>query len=96
MTGQKTGCNWQKMLQLATEKFQSLCNCNQWSGLLQLGSVQFQSFFWSSELDLQTLVCQHPLEPMGEGTVWEHLRVFIPLPTRVSYGFCTTLHYFAK
>ena len=42
--------------QLATEKFQNLCNCNQWSGLLQLGSVRFRSFFQSSELDLWTLV----------------------------------------
>ena len=31
--------------QLATEKIQNLCNRNWWSGLLQLGSVQFWSFF---------------------------------------------------
>ena len=37
-------------------KIQNLCNHNRWSGLLQLGSVQFQSFFQSSELDLRTLV----------------------------------------
>ena len=66
MTGRKTGCNrsrpvffgfsiFQQTSQLATEKFQNLCNCNRWSGLLQLGSVQFRSFFQSSELDLQTL-----------------------------------------
>jgi hypothetical protein len=30
-------------------------NCNWWSSLLQLGSVQFQSYFQSSQLDLQTL-----------------------------------------
>ena len=47
---------FQQTLQLATEKFQNLCNCNRWSGLLQLGSVRFQSFFQSSELDLQTLL----------------------------------------
>ena len=41
--------------QLATEKIQNLCNRNQWSGLLQLGSVWFRSFFQSSKLDLQTL-----------------------------------------
>ena len=41
--------------QLATEKIQNLCNHNRWSGLLQLGSVRFRSFFQSSELDLQTL-----------------------------------------
>ena len=66
MTGRKTGCNqsrpvffgfsiFRQMLQLATEKIQNLCNCNRWSGLLQLGSVRFRSFFQSSELDLQTL-----------------------------------------
>ena len=42
--------------QLATEKNQNLCNRNQWSGLLQLGSVRFRSFFQSSELDLRTLL----------------------------------------
>ena len=47
---------FQQTLQLATEKFLNLCNCNQWSGLLQLGSVRIQSFFWSSRLDLQTLL----------------------------------------
>ena len=41
--------------QLATEKIQNLCNRNRWSGLLQLGSVRFRSFFQSSELDLRTL-----------------------------------------
>ena len=46
----------QQTSQLATEKIQNLCNRNRWSGLLQLGSVRFQSFFQSSELDLQTLV----------------------------------------
>ena len=46
---------FQQTSQLATEKFQNLCNRNQWSGLLQLGSVWFQSFFQSSKLDLQTL-----------------------------------------
>ena len=67
MTGQKTGCNrsrpvffgfsiFQQMSQLATKKFQNLCNCSWWSGLLQLGSVWFQSFFQSSKLDLQTLL----------------------------------------
>ena len=67
MTGRKTSCNlsrlvffgfliFQQTSQLATEKFQNLCNCNRWSSLLQLGSVRFQSFFQSSELDLQTLV----------------------------------------
>ena len=66
MTGQKTGCNWsrpvffgfsifQQTSQLATEKIQKLCSCNRWSGLLQLGSVRFRSFFQSSELDLRTL-----------------------------------------
>ena len=45
---------WQTS-QLATEKIQNLCNRNRWSGLLQLGSVRFRSFFQSSELDLQTL-----------------------------------------
>ena len=66
MTGQKTGCNqsrpvffsvliFQQTLQLTTEKFQNLCNCNRWSGLLQLGSVQFRSFLQSSKLDLRTL-----------------------------------------
>ena len=67
MTGRKTGCNWSRPVffsfsifwqtsQLATEKIQNLCNRNQWSGLLQLGSVRFRSFFQSSELDLRTLV----------------------------------------
>ena len=46
---------FQQTSQLATEKFQNLCNRNRWSGLLQLGSVRFRSFFQSSELDLQTL-----------------------------------------
>ena len=41
--------------QLATENFQNLCNCNWWSSLMQLGSVQFRSFFQSSKLDLRTL-----------------------------------------
>ena len=45
---------WQTS-QLATEKIQNLCNHNRWSGLLRLGSVQFRSFFQSSELDLRTL-----------------------------------------
>ena len=47
---------FQQILQLATENFQNLCNCNWWSGLLQLGSVRFRSFFQSSELDLWTLL----------------------------------------
>ena len=47
---------FQQILQLATKKFQNLCNCNWWSGLLQLGSVRFRSFFQSSEPDLQTLL----------------------------------------
>ena len=67
MSGRKTGYNrsrpvffgfsifWQTS-QLATEKIQNLCNRNRWSGLLQLGSVRFRSFFQSSELDLQTLL----------------------------------------
>ena len=66
MTGRKTGCNlsrpvsfgfliFQQMSQLATEKIQNLCNRNRWSGLLQLGSVQFRSFFQSRKLDLRTL-----------------------------------------
>ena len=70
MTGWKTGCNqsrpvffgflifWQTS-QLATENFQNLCNCNQWSSLLQLGSVRFRSFFQSSELDMRTLSVLH-------------------------------------
>ena len=41
--------------QLATKKIQNLCNHNRWSGLLQLGSVRFRSFFQSRELDLRTL-----------------------------------------
>ena len=66
--GEKTGLNWtwkhyQQMSQLATENFQNLCNRNQWSGLLQLGSVRFWSFFQSSELDLWTL----------DGHVWGSL-----------------------
>ena len=67
MMGRKTGCNrsrpvffgfliFQQTSQPATEEFQNLCNHNQWSGLLQLGSVRFWSFFQSSELDLQTLL----------------------------------------
>ena len=66
MTGRKTGCNrsrpvffgfsiFRQTSQLATEKIQNLCNRNRWSGLLQLGSVRFRSFFQSSELDLWTL-----------------------------------------
>ena len=66
VTGRKTGCNrsrpiffgfsiFRQTSQLATKKIQNLCNRNQWSGLLQLGSVRFWSFFQSSELDLQTL-----------------------------------------
>ena len=39
---------FQQTLQLATEKFQNLCNCNWWSNLLQLGSVRFWSFFFFS------------------------------------------------
>ena len=46
---------FRQTLQLATEKIQNLCNRNRWSGLLQLGSVRFGSFFQSSELDLRTL-----------------------------------------
>ena len=67
MTRRKTGCNrsrpvffgfsiFRQTSQLATEKIQNLCNRNWWSSLLQLGSVRFQSFFQSSELDLRTLV----------------------------------------
>ena len=70
MTGRKTGCNrsrpvffgfliFQQTSQLATEKIQNLCNRNQWSGLLQLGSVRFRSFFQSSKLDLRTLFIAH-------------------------------------
>ena len=66
MTGRKTGCNrsrpvffgfsiFRQTSQLATEKNQNLCNRNWWSGLFQLGSVRFRSFFQSSELDLRTL-----------------------------------------
>ena len=66
MTGRKTGCNrsrpfffgfsiFRQTSQLATKKIQNLCNRNRWSGLLQLGSVWFRSFFQSSKLDLQTL-----------------------------------------
>ena len=66
MTGRKTGCNrsrpvffgfsiFRQTSQLATEKFQNLCNCNWWSGLLQFGSARFWSFLQSSELDLWTL-----------------------------------------
>ena len=69
MTGQKTGCNWSRPVffgfsifrqtsQLATKKIQNLWNRNWWSGLLQLGSVRFRSFFQSGELDLRTLVLQ--------------------------------------
>ena len=47
---------FQQMSQLATKKIQNLCNRNRWSGLLQLGSVQFPSFLQSSKLDLRTLV----------------------------------------
>ena len=64
----------QQTSQLATEKIQNLCNCNRWSGLLQLGSVQFWSFFHSSELDLQTL-CEDLFTANGAGT--EHLRLFV-------------------
>ena len=53
---------FQQTLQLATEKIQNLCNRNRWSGLLQLGSVQFRSFFQSSELDLWTLIPQKEWE----------------------------------
>ena len=67
MTGRKTACNrsrpvffgfsnFQQTSQLATKKFQNLCNCNWWFSLLQLGSVQFRSFFRSSKLDLWTLL----------------------------------------
>ena len=63
MMGQKASFNWSRLVifglsifqqtsQLATEKFQNLCNCNWWSSLFQLGSVQFQSFFQFRELDL--------------------------------------------
>ena len=49
MTGQKTvffGFSiFRQTSQLATKKIQNLCNHNRWSGLLQLGSVRFQSFF---------------------------------------------------
>ena len=66
MTGRKTGCNrsrpvffgfsiFRQTSQLATEKIQNSCNRNRWSGLLQLGSVRFRSFFQSSKLDLRTL-----------------------------------------
>ena len=66
MTGRKTGCNrsrpvffgfsiFRQTSQLAAEKIQNLCNRNRWSGLLQLGSVRFRSFFQSNELDLRTL-----------------------------------------
>ena len=53
------------MLQLATEKIQNLCNRNRWSGLLQLGSVRFRSFFQSSELDLWTLLVKGGLDISG-------------------------------
>ena len=95
MTGRKTGCNrsrpvffgfsiFRQTLQLATEKIQNLCNRNWWSGLLQLGSVQFRSFFQSSELDLRTLVspsqmslgkrrhsiwCHHPRSTSSSSTI---------------------------
>ena len=66
ITGPKTGWNrsrqvffgfliFRQRLQLGTEKIPNLCNRNRWSGLLQLGSVRFPSFFQSSELDLRTL-----------------------------------------
>ena len=74
MTGQKTGCNrsrwvffgfliFRQTSHLATEKIQNLCNRNRSSGLLQLGSVRFRSFFQSSELDLRTL----HMDYTGEG-----------------------------
>ena len=53
---------WQTS-QLATKKIQNLCNRNQWSGLLQLGSVWFRSFFQSSELDPWTLT-------LFQGGIW--------------------------
>ena len=85
MTGRKTGCNrsrpvffgfsiFQQTLQLATEKNQNLCNRNWWSGLLQLGSVRFWSFFQSSELDLRTLMIPngtHGIHWNSVGIAWE-------------------------
>ena len=78
VTGRKTGCNrsrpvffgfsiFRQTSQLATEKIQNLCNRNQWSGLFQLGSVRFRSFFQSSELDLRTLASVPSPEDQGRG-----------------------------
>ena len=39
-------------------------NRNQWPSFSQLCSVQFQSFFWSMQLNLQTLAATPFSEPM--------------------------------
>ena len=97
--GQKTGCNrsrpvffgfsifWQT-LQLATKKIQNLCNCNRWSGLLQLGSVRFRSFFQSSELDLWTLYI-YPQRKDGATLLGYLLSIVLSLSTILSHFNCT-------
>ena len=39
----------------ATEKIQNQGNRNRWSGYIRLRPVRFRFFFWSMQLDLQTL-----------------------------------------
>ena len=78
------------MSQLATEKIQNLCNRNRWSGLLQLGSVRFRSFFQSSELDLRTLIVQGRSGGTGIG-VDEDERRKLKVPKVYPGGLSVTL-----
>ena len=82
MMGRNTGFNrsrpvfsgfsvFRQTSQLATKKIQNLCNRNRWSGLLQLGSVRFRSFFQSSELDLRTLWLNEEEDCLATEDLWE-------------------------
>ena len=65
-------CNWQ------LKKIHNLCNRNRWSGLLQLGSVRFWSFFQSSELDLRTLPSSHMVcHPGAQGCFSDEKTCFV-------------------
>jgi hypothetical protein len=66
----KTSCNWFRPVFFSLlffvkpsdwqlKNFRIKGNCNWWSSLLHFGSVQFQSYFQSSQLDLRTLFTNH-------------------------------------
>ena len=45
----------------ATEKIQNQGNCNRTAGCIRLRPVRFRFFFWSMQLDLQTLILSYPI-----------------------------------